>query len=47
MYDPRRAAGYKDVRLNGNGQGNGHTPASLSELRTIEKASDREPARTH
>jgi NADPH-dependent glutamate synthase beta subunit-like oxidoreductase/ferredoxin len=48
MYDPRRAPGYKDVRLNGNGRnGNGHVPASLSELRTIEKASDREPARTH
>src|SRR6266508_5059772 len=46
MYDPRRAAGHKDASGNGR-NGNGHGPASLSELRTIQQAGDREPARTH
>ena len=45
MYDPRRAPGFKDV-TNGNGKnGNGHKPASLSELET--EGAAREPARTN
>ena len=46
MYDPRRAPGFKDVASgNGSKNGNGHKPASLSELET--EAAAREPARTH
>ncbi len=37
MYDPRRAAGYKDV---GNGHANGHHGASLSELANEDKPRD-------
>lgn len=47
MYDPRRAAGHKDVR-NGNGHTpNGHAPAAPRDLQTVATATDREPARTH
>jgi ferredoxin len=52
MYDPRRAPGFKEI-TNGNGtNGNGHKPASLSELETAARtgapeAAAHEPARTH
>jgi ferredoxin len=52
MYDPRRAPGFKEI-TNGNGtNGNGHKPASLSELETAARtgapeAAAQEPARTH
>ena len=47
MYDPRRAAGHKDV-TSGNGQaGNGHAPAATRDLRTEATAKDRELTRTH
>jgi NADPH-dependent glutamate synthase beta subunit-like oxidoreductase/ferredoxin len=45
MYDPRRAAGFKDMTSGSNGNGNGHHPASLSELQA--EAAPGEPARTH